>query len=62
LVGWLVVARVPRPLRTITATTQQISEANLHDRLALPGSRDELGRLADTIDGLLERLQTAFDA
>ncbi len=60
--GWLVAGRVLRPLRTITATTQQISEANLHERLALTGPRDELRGLADTIDGLLGRLEGAFDA
>jgi signal transduction histidine kinase len=62
LLGWIVAGRVLRPLRTITATTQQLSEANLHERLALAGPRDELRTLADTIDGLLERLQGAFDA
>jgi signal transduction histidine kinase len=62
LLGWLVAGRVLRPLRTITAATQQISEENLHERLALAGPRDELGQLADTIDGLLERLEGAFDA
>jgi signal transduction histidine kinase len=62
LLGWLVAGRVLRPLRTITAATQQISEQNLHRRLALSGPRDELGQLADTIDGLLERLEGAFDA
>jgi signal transduction histidine kinase len=62
LLGWLVAGRVLRPLRTITAATQQISEENLHERLALGGPRDELGQLADTIDGLLERLEGAFDA
>ncbi len=60
--GWLVAGRVLRPLRTITAATQQISEASLHHRLALPGPRDELRTLADTIDGLLERLEGAFDS
>ncbi|MBV9002913.1 MAG: HAMP domain-containing histidine kinase [Solirubrobacterales bacterium] len=60
--GWLVAGGVLRPLRTITAETQQISEANLHRRLSLPGPRDELRTLADTIDGLLERLEDAFDA
>ena len=51
-----------RPLRTITATTQQISEDNLHRRLDLPGPRDELRTLADTIDALLARLETAFES
>jgi two-component system sensor histidine kinase VanS len=55
--GWLVAGRVLRPLRAMTATTRQISERNLHERLALPGPRDELKDLADTIDGLLARLE-----
>ena len=62
LLGWLVAGRVLRPLRRITATTRQISEASLHQRLALSGPRDELRSLADTIDGLLERLETSFEA
>src|SRR5438128_11418966 len=41
----------------MTATTRQISERNLDERLALSGPRDELTDLADTIDGLLARLE-----
>jgi two-component system sensor histidine kinase VanS len=55
--GWLVAGRVLRPLRAMTATTRQISERNLHERLALSGPRDELKDLADTMDGLLSRLE-----
>jgi two-component system sensor histidine kinase VanS len=55
--GWLIAGRVLRPLRAMTASTRQISERNLHERLALSGPRDELKDLADTIDGLLARLQ-----
>jgi two-component system sensor histidine kinase VanS len=55
--GWLVAGRVLRPLRTMTATTRQISEHNLNERLALSGPDDELKELADTIDGLLARLE-----
>jgi two-component system sensor histidine kinase VanS len=55
--GWLVAGRVLRPLREMTATTRQISERNLNERLALAGPRDELKDLADTIDGLLARLE-----
>jgi two-component system sensor histidine kinase VanS len=55
--GWLIAGRVLRPLRAMTATTRQISERNLNERLALPGPRDELKDLADTIDGLLARLE-----
>jgi signal transduction histidine kinase len=60
--GWVVAGRILRPLRSMTATTRQISEENLHERLALPGPLDELKDLGDTIDGLLERLEASFDA
>jgi signal transduction histidine kinase len=59
--GWLVAGRVLRPLRTMTATAREISARNLHERLAIAGPRDELKDLADTVDGLLGRLETAFD-
>ena len=62
VLGWLVAGRVLAPLRTMTEATRRISEDNLHDRLALSGPNDELKALADTIDGLLERLEAAFDA
>jgi signal transduction histidine kinase len=60
--GWLLAGRVLRPLRAMTATTRQISERNLDERLTLPGPPDEVKDLADTIDGLLARLETAFGA
>ena len=60
--GWLTAGRSLRPLRAITAATRRISDRNLHERLALPGPRDELTNLADTIDGLLARLDAAFDS
>jgi signal transduction histidine kinase len=62
VLGWVVAGRVLRPLRVMTAATQRISEENLHERLAVPGPGDELKDLADTIDGLLERLEGAFAA
>ena len=60
--GWLMSGRVLRPLRTITSATRNISASNLHQRLALPGPHDELKELADTVDGLLTRLEASFDA
>jgi signal transduction histidine kinase len=62
VLGWGVAGRALRPLRAITAATRQISEDDLDLRLAMPGPRDELADLADTIDGLLARLQAAFEA
>ena len=60
--GWVVAGRVLLPLRMITARTREITEASLHERLALDGPADELRELADTIDGLLARLEAAFEA
>jgi signal transduction histidine kinase len=62
VLGWLAAGRVLSPLRTMTATTRRISHDTLHERLALQGPSDELKELGDTIDGLLARLQEAFEA
>ena len=62
VLGWLAAGRILRPLRAMTTATRQMSEDDLHQRLAMPGPSDELKDLADTIDGLLARLQAAFDA
>jgi signal transduction histidine kinase len=62
LLGWLIAGRVLRPLREMTAATQRISADSLDERLAMPGPDDELKELGDTIDGLLERLESAFAA
>jgi signal transduction histidine kinase len=60
--GWVIAGRVLRPLRSMKAATQQITDRNLHERLALPGPDDEMKDLADTIDGLLARLEAAFES
>jgi signal transduction histidine kinase len=62
LLGWIFAGRSLRPLRLITATARRISEDNLDERLAFDGPHDELKDLADTFDGLLERLESAFAA
>ncbi|TDC94529.1 HAMP domain-containing protein [Nonomuraea deserti] len=60
--GWVVAGRVLRPLRTITATVREISARDLHQRLGSQGPDDEIRDLADTFDGLLGRLEAAFEA
>jgi signal transduction histidine kinase len=51
-----------RPLRMVTTAAQRISASNLHERLAMTGPDDEIKELSDTFDGLLGRLERAFDA
>jgi signal transduction histidine kinase len=58
--GWFMSGRVLRPVQVITETARRASEQHLGERLALTGARDELKELADTFDGMLERLDAAF--
>ncbi len=60
LFGWLLAARMLKPLRDITGTARRLSVANLHERIEFEGPRDELKELADTFDGMLGRLDVAF--
>jgi len=60
--GWLIAGRFMRPLRTITATAQDISASNLNRRLSL-GRRDaEFGELGETLDDLFGRLEASFES
>src|SRR4051812_45059601 len=60
LIGWAMAGRVLRPLQRITATAKRVSQDTLDQRIGLEGPRDELKELADTFDGMLERLSGAF--
>jgi signal transduction histidine kinase len=60
--GWLLAGRVLAPLRAITATAQRVSGENLGERIDLVGPADELKDLADTFDGMLARLGSAFSS
>ncbi len=59
-VGWALAGRVLRPLQAVTEAARRASEHNLTDRIALQGPKDELKELADTFDGMLDRLDAAF--
>jgi len=60
--GWIVASRILRPLHTITETARQLSASTLHQRIALARPDDELKRLADTFDDMLDRLDVAFSS
>ncbi len=49
-----------RPIERVIATAERMTQANLHQRIALPFHHDELYRLSSTINDLLDRLQEAF--
>ncbi|MFC0540258.1 sensor histidine kinase [Kutzneria chonburiensis] len=60
--GWLVARRVLRPLHDITATARRLGAEDLGRRIELSGPDDELKELADTFDGMLDRLSRSFDS
>jgi signal transduction histidine kinase len=62
VLGWLLAGQALQPLRQITSTVRGIADRNLHQRIAMSGPKDEIRDLADTLDGMLERLHRAFDS
>jgi signal transduction histidine kinase len=66
MLGWLIAGRMLRPLHQITETARRIADAppdgrGLHERIALSGPQDEVRKLADTFDHMLQRLDHSFD-
>ncbi|MEV5828525.1 HAMP domain-containing sensor histidine kinase [Spirillospora sp. NPDC052242] len=61
-IGYVVAGRMLRPIHTVTATARRLSESTLYERIGLEGPQDEIKDLADTFDGMLDRLHRAFDA
>jgi signal transduction histidine kinase len=56
---WLLLGRVMGRLDRIRVEVDRISEENLHTRVAGDGVDDEVGRLAATMNAMLERLDVA---
>lgn len=56
---WLVVGRALAPVAAIGGEVDAISSAELHRRVPEPDSRDEIARLARTMNRMLARLQSA---
>jgi signal transduction histidine kinase len=61
-VGYVMAGRVLAPLGRITRTAQGVVGSDLKRRIRMDGPDDELKELADTFDGMLERLERSFDA
>ncbi|MFD7032228.1 sensor histidine kinase [Streptomyces sp. NPDC059917] len=62
LLGRWLAGRALRPVTSMTEAVRRIGEQNLHQRLALTGPDDELHRLADTFDTMLDRLEKSFES
>lgn len=62
LAGWVIAGGPLRRLHRVTETARTLSERDLHSRLDLSGPDDEFRELGDTFDGMLSRLERAFDS
>lgn len=49
-----------RPMEAVTGAAREMGEGDLSKRLPVANPKDEVGRLAATINGLLSRLEAAF--
>jgi two-component system, OmpR family, sensor kinase len=60
LAGWLLIRRSMRPLERLSRAAGRIAQAHDHtQRVGYVGPRDEIGRLASTIDSMLASLEEA---
>jgi heavy metal sensor kinase len=56
----LIAGKSISPIEKIISTAEKMTQANLHQRIALPYHHDELYRLSATINAFLDRMQEAF--
>src|SRR6267378_1239630 len=59
--GYFLARKSLAPVVRMSASAAHIGAANLHERLPVANERDELGRLALVINGLLARLDASFE-
>lgn len=59
---WLVVGRALRPVESMRREVDTVTAQNLSHRLPDPGGNDEIARLARTLNGMLDRLDSSATA
>jgi two-component system, OmpR family, sensor kinase len=58
--AYLLAGAALRPVEAVTSTARSMGEEDLSKRLPVANPKDEIGRLATTINALLARLEAAF--
>ncbi len=59
--GAVLTRRVFRAIDDVVQQARHIGDTNLGARLPHPGTADEIGKLVDTLNAMLDRLEHAFD-
>ena len=62
LAGEMLTRRVLGAIDDVVDQAHSIGEDSLHQRLPHPGTPDEIGRLVDTLNAMLDRLEHGYDA
>jgi heavy metal sensor kinase len=57
LIGYLVAAGALRPVERMRVRANAISDRHLRERLPVPRTRDEISRLGETLNAMLERIE-----
>jgi two-component system, OmpR family, sensor kinase len=57
---WLAAGRAVQPLRALARATRTITDTDLSDRVSVRGG-DEIAELGRTFNGMLDRLESAFE-
>jgi len=61
ILGYIVSKRMLKPIDYITKTAENISINNLKEKIKVNDSDDELNRLVNTFNNMIDRLQGSFD-
>lgn len=59
LAGWLVAGRLLRPVRRLRETADRITASDVRERIPVEGN-DDISRLTETVNEMLDRLDTAL--
>lgn len=62
IVSWLVGSRLSKRMAKISKQVEALKPGDLDARIAPDGSDDEIGKLIESINGMLDRLQNATEA
>jgi heavy metal sensor kinase len=60
LVGWFLASLALRPVGRMIREARQMSESRLHQRIAVPKTGDELQKLGQTFNEMLDRFERGF--
>jgi heavy metal sensor kinase len=59
--GWFLAKRALRPVATMTDEARAIDSSRLSDRVEIPPAMDEVGRLAVTLNEMLDRIESGVE-